>query len=214
MANKMRLAILVSDIMALRGKVSVNDEKLTRAAKDMGYYADEIERNVRNRFEGKTTDAEFIALMGFLIGAQLRRAAREAMRDMDVEAADVELENELARLQEEEKGHVRELLAAILAALAIGASFETLRWRVNLWKYRYLDMYNRTLIILGRTRGKRLIWRYGATEKHCRDCAHYEGQIKTAVEWDEIYRLFGHRPQSHTLACGGWQCDCRLEVVG
>lgn len=53
------------------------------------------------------------------------------------------------------------------------------------------------------------VWRLGATERHCRDCLHFNGQIHTAEEW----RAIGIQPQDPQLACGGWNCDCRFELV-
>ena len=54
-----------------------------------------------------------------------------------------------------------------------------------------------------------LMWQLGATERHCKDCFHLNGQIHTAEEW----RAAGIRPQSPDLECGGWRCDCRLTEV-
>jgi len=54
-----------------------------------------------------------------------------------------------------------------------------------------------------------LMWRLGATEKHCTDCAHLNGQIHRASEWNAA----GIKPQSPDLECGGWNCDCRLDAV-
>ena len=50
------------------------------------------------------------------------------------------------------------------------------------------------------------MWQFGATERHCRDCANLNGQIHRASEW----RAAGIRPQAPDLQCGGWRCDCRL----
>ncbi|MFZ5589637.1 MAG: hypothetical protein ACOY4M_08390 [Pseudomonadota bacterium] len=215
MNKRQRALIVLSDILALKnGATSELDARVAQILNDnIDYYGEQIVKLARERYDGKITDAQFIAGVGFLITAQIRRAARDAMRDIGVDEMDVELENEIAALQTNEQNHVRELLLAILIAMRAGKAFETLRARLELWKYRYLDMYNRALIAIGRTRGKRLVWRFGATEKHCKDCAYYEGQVKNASEWDEIFRLFGHRPQSPMLACGGWRCDCRLEVA-
>lgn len=52
-------------------------------------------------------------------------------------------------------------------------------------------------------------WELGATEKHCKDCLHLNGQIHRASEW----RAAGIRPQSPDLECGGWNCDCKLVLV-
>lgn len=53
----------------------------------------------------------------------------------------------------------------------------------------------------------RLTWRVGATERHCVDCAGFDGQTKTAGEWAAM----GIHPASPDLSCGGWQCLCTLE---
>ena len=52
-------------------------------------------------------------------------------------------------------------------------------------------------------------WKLGATERHCKDCAHLNGQIHRASEW----RASGIAPQSPDLECGGWNCDCSLVLV-
>lgn len=50
-----------------------------------------------------------------------------------------------------------------------------------------------------------LIWRLGATERHCRDCAAFDGKVLTQSEWARL-----PAPQSPDLECGGWNCDCSL----
>lgn len=213
MNKRHRAAILLADIFALKKNDTPPqiDERIAQMLRGVDYYGEQIERLARNRYDGKITDEQFIAGMGFLITSQLRRAARDALRELEEQGMDAEVENELARMQTEEQGHLRDLLAAILLALSMRRPFETLIARLELWKYRYLDAYNRALIKIGKRKNRELVWRFGATENHCSDCAHYEGQILTAAKWDEIFRIHGHRPQSPFLECGGWRCDCRLE---
>lgn len=55
----------------------------------------------------------------------------------------------------------------------------------------------------------RYTWRLGATEQHCKDCLRLNGVTLTASEWARI----GIQPQSPQLECGGWNCDCRLELT-
>ncbi len=52
-------------------------------------------------------------------------------------------------------------------------------------------------------------WQLGATERHCTDCARFNGQIHRASDW----RAAGIRPQSPDLECGGWNCDCQLVLM-
>lgn len=57
-----------------------------------------------------------------------------------------------------------------------------------------------------------LVWRLGATEQHCRDCLDANGRVMRASEWRNL-RALGIHPQSPSLECGGWNCDCSLQVV-
>lgn len=54
------------------------------------------------------------------------------------------------------------------------------------------------------------VWRLGRTERHCRDCLAANGTVHTAAEWANLAAA-GIAPQSSSLECGGWNCDCSLE---
>lgn len=95
---------------------------------------------------------------------------------------------------------------------ALGIGWERIVARLNLWVNHAIGAFNRGIIEREPIPGEvepRYIWRLGATERHCRDCAYLDGQIKTASEWAAA----GIAPQSPDLECGGWNCDCRLELV-
>lgn len=82
--------------------------------------------------------------------------------------------------------------------------------RVRLWANKRLEALHLGMLTRTARRDEpepRYVWRLGATEKHCRDCARLNGQVHTASEWARA----GIRPQSADLECGGWRCDCRLE---
>jgi hypothetical protein len=77
----------------------------------------------------------------------------------------------------------------------------------SLWTRAHEGVY-----ATGQTRDRQdnwYMWRLGATEKHCKDCLNFNGQIHTATEWANA----GVRPQDPSLQCGGWNCDCRFELV-
>jgi hypothetical protein len=84
------------------------------------------------------------------------------------------------------------------------------RSRIDLWVNRYTDVIGRARVYFG---GKtRLKWTLGKTEEHCETCAALNGIVAFASEWE----LAGIKPQSppnEMLACGGWNCDCSLEVT-
>lgn len=49
-------------------------------------------------------------------------------------------------------------------------------------------------------------WVLGNTEEHCDDCLRLNGQKHRMKDWMRRNLI----PQSDKLACGGWQCDCKL----
>ncbi len=49
-------------------------------------------------------------------------------------------------------------------------------------------------------------WQLGATEQHCKDCQRLNGQVHRLSNWSKR----GWLPQANKLACGGFNCDCRL----
>src|SRR3990172_9709708 len=49
-------------------------------------------------------------------------------------------------------------------------------------------------------------WELGDTEKHCKSCLRYNGKVHRGSTWHAA----GALPQSHSLECGGFLCDCRL----
>lgn len=53
------------------------------------------------------------------------------------------------------------------------------------------------------------IWRYGNTVEHCSSCSEQEGRVRTKSEWNDI----GIYPQSRSLECKGYRCQCTLQPV-
>lgn len=54
-------------------------------------------------------------------------------------------------------------------------------------------------------------WHLGATEKHCKTCAWLNGQ-RHRRSWFALRGYVPRQPGSDTLDCGGWNCDCSLEI--
>lgn len=77
--------------------------------------------------------------------------------------------------------------------------------RIVLWAATAAGVY--ALGQLYRSVTVKYVWRIGATSRHCGDCIRLHGQVHSALEW----RLSQFRPQGRNLACGGWNCDCRLD---
>lgn len=55
-------------------------------------------------------------------------------------------------------------------------------------------------------------WDLGNTEKHCSDCLFAAGKVLASDEWDGLAAI-GIAPQSPSLECRGFRCDCRLVRV-
>lgn len=83
----------------------------------------------------------------------------------------------------------------------------TLASRLAMWATTALGVYG--LGQLWRETERNLAWGYGPTD-HCSDCRGLNGQVHTVSEWRTFYLRTQKRPQSHTLACGGWSCQCGL----
>ena len=73
--------------------------------------------------------------------------------------------------------------------------------RAQMWTLRWQDVNGRAKIMA--CGDKKYSWQLGPTE-HCVDCARLSGKVKRASYWETS----GIRPQAHTLACGGWRCQC------
>jgi hypothetical protein len=189
------------------------DARIAAALKSEAYYERRLTTAIRRRYNEETSDDEFLLVMAFLIAQQLRRAYMEGLREAGVNEMDTGMQNELFFIQMEEEQYARKLLDDIKAAILAGAGWMIFLNRIQLWVNRYLDIINRGIITGGKRKNKSLIWELGATEKHCDDCFGYAGLVKPAQEWDDIYRVHGHRPQARALQCKGYNCDCRLRVV-
>lgn len=84
-----------------------------------------------------------------------------------------------------------------------------LRARLQLWGASLAGVYAAGQLNVPDPEATNYVWRLGNTVRHCADCLRLNGQVHTADEW----RRAGIRPQSPDLECGGWNCDCRLEVT-
>lgn len=87
---------------------------------------------------------------------------------------------------------------------ASGGPFAAVLSRVELWTNRYNSVKHIAQITAGADRKMR--WRVGPTE-HCQDCAGYDGRVYRASVWAKYNAI----PQSRSLECGGWKCQCRFD---
>jgi hypothetical protein len=148
------------------------------------------------------------------ISNQLNRAWREGAGEMGVAPADMtdDDRNEIQAIINAEYEHILDLGTAITAAQqgTIQEFRDTFRSRIDMWVNRYTDVKNQAKIYFG---GKtRLEWVEGDTKEKCPTCLALNGIVALAQEWEQS----GVRPQSppnNTLECGGWNCQCTLQVT-
>lgn len=86
-----------------------------------------------------------------------------------------------------------------------GGAWGTVSARVSLWANRYREAKAKAKTMA--CGDKKLVWRLGKTEQHCKSCLKLNSKVKRASQWDAA----NIRPQHPDLECGGWRCDCSLE---
>ena len=179
------------------------------AFKTMDYFKRVLRRLTRDLYGGKLTKDEFVRKADLLITGQVYRAWWDGMGacglgkdDLTDEMKDIITEIHLAE---------REYLDGLADAILATDDYRTVYPRINLWVNRFKDVRNRARVLS--CPDVLFTWVLGATEDHCSDCLSYAGQSRTGADWQKIYAQTGHRPQSPSLECGGWQCDCDLVKV-
>ncbi len=196
-----------------------------KAEGDREDYEAEIAALVLAALMASITEQEFVTRYTAAMRRHLTAAfARGAgMGELDV-AATVDLDRALAQQEQHIIGLARDIYGgryeplpedqqegsqpagglALLAFLFGGA----IAARMRTWGNAIIAVENAG--VTNRRDDPPLTWRLGATEQHCRDCLTYDGQTRRASEWRSL-ALVGIQPQSPSLECGGWNCDCRLE---
>lgn len=98
-----------------------------------------------------------------------------------------------------------------LTTSALREIADALKKRIGLWTYTLGQLYSRAILYVGND-GDLMQWQRGATEAGCESCVGLDGQIKTRAEWRTLASE-GTAPRSKSLACGGWNCDCKVVKV-
>lgn len=171
-------------------------------------YQRAINGAVRGLWGGSTgaedfTDTMFLAIRRYLREAWLEGAASVGIKDGEMTAEETSaLENIIAG----ELGFISGFRDAILAgSKANGYALAPLLSRGTLWANKYQEVANKARAMAGAD--KKLEWVLGPTEEHCADCGKLAGKVKRGSVW-AVYPL---SPQSHSLACKGFNCKCRLK---
>lgn len=172
----------------------------------------EIEALVLAFLASRLSITEMEAQMRQLVADTIETQFRETAgitADAELTAAQA---SELDKLMGDNMPHIEEFAAAVAEDGDGGGGIIAagILSRIALWANTARDARN-----AGRTMGedsKRFQWLLGATEQHCAVCLEQHTQIRTAAEWRRL-RAQGVYPQSRSLPCSGYRCDCRLQEV-
>lgn len=157
-------------------------------------------------------EGDFIDGMAQSIEQQLTRAFRQALRDNELDPAQVETEPYAPALEEmilNEFDFVDGLASDIIAAREAETGFEQFRARAEMWSNRYNDAVNQANALIAEEEGNNLVWVYGDTD-HCETCRALNGIVAKAETWAEL-GVYPQQPPNDVLDCGGYRCACTLE---
>lgn len=157
---------------------------------------------------------DFIDAMANLISGQLTQAFQQAFEDegyTDFVLPDY-LSSALEGMILSQYDFVDQFYRDIVDARVDGTPLAPLMQRAGLWAQRWTEAYNEAVRLMAIENGQKLVWILGRTEEHCPECAALNGIVARASEWDAL----DIRPQNapnDKLTCGGWKCDCSLEIT-
>lgn len=144
------------------------------------------------------------------IGRGLENAFKEGQAECGIKADErtEEESKELTRLIGDNYQYVGRFVEWIVVHnKASGSPFEMIKGRVQLWIGRYEEV--RAIAMTLSCANKKLLWRIGSTERHCKSCLKLNGRVHRALLWQrwDIY------PRHRNLACHGHRCDCSFLVT-
>jgi len=91
-----------------------------------------------------------------------------------------------------------------------GGKWGPIQARADVWGNRYTEAGNKArLMACGNVK---MMWMRNVlrvVKQSCIDCLKMDGRIYRASTWSR----YGVRPQSPSLACGGWRCACAFRAV-
>lgn len=153
---------------------------------------------------------EFIDIMANLIQGQLTQAWLTALGEAGLNMTpemQAELDGYILNEYTFVDGYYRDILNAGLLNLPI----DPLIQRARIWANRWNDIYNAAKLYIASQYGDRMVWVYGDTD-HCTTCEQLNGIVAFAREWEQL-NIRPQNPPNPLLECGGWRCQCRLEVT-
>lgn len=185
-------------------------QALKAAMKTYDYFLSVLERLIETVYNG-TLGGEFIGILEDLILGQISQAYESAWTDEGNELPVPDYLRDASQAAvRDQQSYVDGFYREIIDARVDGTPINPLLARASLWANRYNESYNDALLLIGSKEGGNLVWRLGATEKHCSSCSSLNGIVARASEWESL-DVHPQGAPNGLLECGGWKCDCSLE---
>lgn len=192
----------------LKGRARWVLHSITKAEyKSYDFFLVAIERMVRNVYNN-LLGGDFIDVMANLISGQITDAYERAWLDTGGEYPlppylIIAIQKDVLKQYDYVDQYYRDIVDARIDKTPV----EPLLSRAALWANKWNKSYNNAMLLIQSQEGGNLVWRLGATEKHCSTCKTLDGVVASAAEWEAS----PYKPQGSNLECGGWRCDCSLE---
>ncbi len=152
---------------------------------------------------------DFVDSMAALVSRQLTLAYRAGMADAGLFRDEIteKMQEQLNGFILNEFQYVDGLFRDIIDARIEQSGVEQFNNRADLWANRWKEVMNAARLAVTAEFGGKMIWKLGATEKHCKTCMPLNNKVAFAKEWDQA----NIKPQGSMLTCGGFRCDCSLD---
>ncbi len=210
MKNKIAQAVILAYPQVIK---YLSDDAL-RGVKTFDSYFRQLWKMVKQLYSTFITRFDFASALADIVKQQITRAYREALRDegLDPNLVKTQYADNVQNIVLAEYEHIDILAIDIEIASVQQKGYEQFRNRVTMWANRYDDAYNRAIADIALESGQKMMWVLGATEAHCETCAALNGIVAPASVWDEL-GVKPQQPPNAAIECGGWQCDCSLEIT-
>jgi hypothetical protein len=172
-------------------------------------YARGIRGAVRGLWSGVLDRFSFIDSMVFTVDRGLRRAWYEGAKQCGVEPVELTIA-ELDAMRDLINSQFVYIMgfADDIATHGRGVGLLSTQYaRAELWINRYNQATNKGRMMA--CADKKMEWKLGVREQHCRTCNALDGKIKR----NSVWLAAGVEPQNAPnplLECEGWNCGCSL----
>ncbi len=190
------MQVLTKSIILLRHKSIASFQSGLRSA-------------VRGFWNGTLTRSQFREDMRTVINRRLSQAFDAVAKQNGLTPNDYSIDEQLwiGKFIADQLSYVSNLADDIEAnSKAAGGKLTPLLDRTSMWVNRYNEVQSRAVGFFAGD-GK-YIWEVGPTD-HCVSCIRLRGLVKRASFWAKAASS-GIYPQSISLACKGYRCQCRL----